>query len=118
MRTARLVIPGTLLALIAAACGGDSSAQPSSGAQLFENNCKMCHAGDGSGSQLAPTLHGKKQYWTREKLLKYFLDPPGYARKDPRLEAQGKRYGQPMPTYKMLPQQHLEALADHVLAMP
>jgi len=118
MRTSSLVLAGSLLTLLAAACGSESSGPPMSGAQLFENNCSMCHMRDGSGSNLAPTLHGKKQFWTRETLARYLVDPHGYVAKDPRLKAQGAKYSLPMPSYKMLARGDLEKLADHVLAMP
>lgn len=101
----------------AAGCGDSSGDAPLTGPQLFQKNCSQCHA-DGTGSSLAPTLHGKKSSWTRETLVTYLKDPPGYAAKDPRLKAQGTKYSLPMPTYKMLPQGELEKLADHVLAMP
>ena len=117
MRTRSLLLMITLLGL-ASACGSKSESAVSSGAELFVNQCSMCHAKDGSGSSLAPPLHGKKGNWTRETLLAYLVDPVGYAKKDPRLVQQGAKYSQPMPTYKMLPPAALEALADHVLAMP
>lgn len=112
------VIAGSILLALGSACSSDAPDYTGTGPELFQNQCAMCHMRDGTGSQIAPTLHGKKEFWTREKLLTYFLDPPGYAAKDPRLKAQGKKYSQPMPTYKMLPQTALESLADHVLAMP
>jgi len=117
MRTILVLIAVTLLGL-ASACGSEGDTATSSGSELFVNQCSMCHAKDGSGSSLAPTLHGKKGNWTRETLLAYLVDPVGYAKKDPRLVQQGAKYSQPMPTYKMLPPAALEALADHVLAMP
>ncbi len=117
MRTACLVLAGSLLLALGFACG-DAPTYPTSGTELFENQCAMCHMRDGTGSKIAPSLHGKKTLWTRETLIAYLRDPVGYAAKDPRLHEQGKKYSQPMPTYKMLPQSALETLADHVLAMP
>jgi len=118
MRTFLALLAVTLLGF-AAACGSADDMAKASGAELFEKQaCATCHAKDGSGSSLAPTLHGKKGHWTRETLLAYLVDPVGYAKKDPRLHAQGSKYSQAMPTYKMLPPWALESLADHVLAMP
>lgn len=118
MRTFTVLLAVTLLGF-AAACGSKDDLTMASGAELFERQaCATCHAKDGSGSSLAPTLHGKKQHWSRETLLAYLVDPVGYAKKDPRLHAQGSKYSQAMPTYKMLPPWALESLADHVLTMP
>jgi mono/diheme cytochrome c family protein len=101
-----------------ASCGGETQKSAATAPQLFQVNCSMCHAADGSGSNLAPTLHGKKGFWTREALVKYLIDPVGYTSKDPRLKAQAGKYTLPMTTMKQLPQADLEKLADHVLAMP
>lgn len=116
MRT--LVLGGSLSLALSFACSDGDAVPIGTGKELFDAQCAMCHMRDGSGGMLAPTLHGKKQHWTRDALLAYLLDPPGYAAKDARLHAQGAKYSQPMPTYKMLPREALEKLADHVLAMP
>jgi mono/diheme cytochrome c family protein len=100
-----------------ASCGGDAQKE-ATGPQLYQVNCSMCHGPDGSGSMLAPTLHGKKGHWVRATLVSYMKDPVGYAEKDPRLKAQAGKYSLPMTSMKMLPQADLERLADHVLAMP
>lgn len=117
MRTACLVLAGTCLLVLGLACS-DAPTYPTTGPELFENQCAMCHMRDGTGSKIAPSLHGKKVHWTRETLIAYLKDPAATIAKDPRLVAQGKKFSQPMPTYKMLPQSALETLADHVLAMP
>jgi mono/diheme cytochrome c family protein len=108
--------------LLAVACGSDdtgSALATKTGAELFQlQACATCHARDGAGTNLGPTLHGKKAGWTRENLVAYLKDPVGYAAKEPRLKAQGSKFSQAMPTYKMLPDAMLEKLADHVLAMP
>jgi hypothetical protein len=120
MRTPTAHASGLLL--LALACSGDDDQTPlttKTGAELLQlQACATSHAADGSGSSLGPTLHGKKGSWTRENLLAYLKDPVGYAAKDPRLKAQGSKFSQAMPTYKMLPDALLEKLADHVLAMP
>ncbi len=120
IRSLSVLVPAFALAglLLAPSCGGDAAGTPQSGAELFQNQCAMCHMRDGSGSILAPSLHGKKEHWTREKLLAYLVDPVGYAAKDPRMKTQGTKFSQAMPTYKMLTPEQLGALADHVLSMP
>ncbi len=105
--------------LVPLACGGASGGAGTAGAaELFAANCVVCHQSSGQGSALAPTLHGKAAHWTREKLVDYLIDPQAYAEKDERLRAQGGKYSLPMPKYKTLSRAELEALADHVLAMP
>jgi len=118
MRRPCIALVGTVLLALTSACGSGAPDYTGTGPELFQNQCAMCHMRDGTGSKIAPTLHGKKVHWTRESLVAYLLDPPGYAAKDPRLVVQGKQYSSPMPTYKMLPQTALESLADHVLTMP
>jgi mono/diheme cytochrome c family protein len=118
MRTlSKSAVVVALLLAATAACGGEPEPGTATGPQLFQSNCSQCHA-DGTGSALAPTLHGKKSGWTRETLVTYLQDPVGYAAKDPRLKAQGAKYSLPMPSYKTLARGDLEKLADHVLAMP
>ena len=106
-----------VLLACAASCGDSPKSAPTA-AQLFQANCAQCHAADGTGSNLAPPLHGKKGNWSRDTLVSYLKDPVGYAARDPRLKAQGGKYSLPMPSYKMLSPSDLETLADHVLAMP
>jgi mono/diheme cytochrome c family protein len=103
--------------LLLAACGDSDS--PLTGTQLYRVQCSMCHGTNGEGMKgFAPTLHGKKANWTREKLIAYLQDPAAFREKDPRLHAQGTAYSLPMPTYSMLKPDELGKLADHVLAMP
>ena len=93
-----VVAAGCLLVLSAAASCSSEPAEPADGSELFAQQCAMCHAQNGAGSALAPSLHGKKQHWTRATLVTYLKDPVGYAKKDPRLVKQGAQYSQPMPT--------------------
>lgn len=107
----------TLLAL--AACSPTPPPQgPPDGAALFrQQNCIQCHGEDGSGTNLGPTLHGKKQYWTREKIAAYLANPPATIHGDARLEEQAKKYMLPMIPFLLSLEQRL-ALADYVLSLP
>jgi cytochrome c553 len=117
--TAPLLAAGALLGLLAAAACGDDPAQPRTAKELWTlQGCITCHGKDGQGTPMAPSLHGTQPNWTREKLVEYFKNPTQYIQRDARLKEQKKRYSQTMPVYGMLPQAELEALADHVLAMP
>jgi cytochrome c2 len=111
----------TLLAalLLLAACS-KSAANPGpvDGATLFrEQNCNQCHGADGAGTNLGPTLHGKRQFWTREKIAVYLADPQKVIRGDARLEEQARKFMLPMIPFPLAEQQRL-ALADYVLALP
>jgi hypothetical protein len=110
-----LVLAGLLLG----ACSKSPAPQaPPDGAALFrEQNCIQCHGEDASGTNLGPTLHGKKVYWTREKLAAYLADPPSVIERDERLKTQKQNYLLPMLKFPISLEQRL-ALADHVLALP
>jgi len=112
-----------LAACAALLLGACSESQPSSGppdgAALFrEQNCIQCHAADGSGTNLGPTLHGKRQFWTREKIAIYLADPQAVIKGDARLEAQAGKFMLPMVKFVGLSLEQRLALADHVLGMP
>lgn len=104
-------------ALTSFGCGDDSHT-PRTGAELWVlQGCITCHGKDGQGTPIAPSLRGVQAHWTRESLLEYLRNPPAYIQKDARLKEQKKGYSQNMPVYGMLPQAHLDALADHVLGL-
>jgi mono/diheme cytochrome c family protein len=107
-----------VVATLASACGG--GAEPSdAGAAVFKaQGCALCHGQDGSGTSFGPTLRGKKSFWTRATLVAYLLNPQAYAEKDARLSAQARKYTLPMTRFDKLTQADIEAVADHVLAMP
>ena len=109
-----------LAALLLAACSGEAQdSTPPDGAALFKaQNCIMCHAPDGSGTNLGPTLHGKKGFWTREKLATYIAKPAATIAGDERLRQQAAQYSLPMVDFPYLTQAQRLALADFVLALP
>lgn len=109
-----------LAGLLLGACSKPAPpAGPPDGAALFrEQNCVQCHGPDGSGTNLGPTLHGKQQYWTREKLAAYLLDPQAVIDADPRLQQQAGRYMLPMVKFVGLSLEQRLALADHVFGLP
>jgi len=106
--------------LLVAACSEDpqSSAPPDGAALYREQNCIQCHAADGSGTNLGPTLHGKKGFWTREKIAAYIAKPSATIERDERLLQQAAKYSLPMVDYPYLTLAQRLALADFVLAMP
>jgi len=92
---------------------------PRDGETVYRSEgCVQCHMLDGRGSNLAPTLHGKKQHWTRERLIAYVKDPATIAAQDPRLVEQGRPYRLPMPKLRLENPAEYENLADYVLAFP
>jgi len=112
----RLAFAGLLLGSCSGA-PGDSA--PADGPTLFKaQNCVQCHAQDGSGTNLGPTLRGKKTFWTREKLAAYIAKPAATIAGDARLEQQAAKYSLPMVDYPYLTLEQRLALADFVLALP
>lgn len=111
--------PIAILLFAAASCGGDAGAAGGRGAALFQSQaCVTCHGADGAGTAFGPTLQGKKAFWTRETLVEYLRNPQAYTEKDARLSAQARKYTLPMTRFDKLTQPELEAVADHVLALP
>lgn len=109
-----------LAALLLAACSGEAQdSAPPDGAALFKaQNCIMCHAPDGSGTNLGPTLHGKKGFWTKEKLAAYLAKPSATIAGDARLKEQAAKYSLPMVDYPYLTEKQRLALAEFVLEFP
>jgi mono/diheme cytochrome c family protein len=116
----RTSILAAAAALLLSACSKEPARPvPPDGAALFrEQNCIQCHGDDGSGTNLGPTLHGKKQFWTREKIAVYLADPQAVIQGDARLTAQKEKYMLPMVKFPYLTLEQRLALADHVLALP
>jgi cytochrome c2 len=114
-------IGALLLLLTFSACAEEAPAKKAaaSGKAVYDaQGCALCHAGDGSGTGLGPTLHGKASQWTREKLVAYLKAPVAYAEKDPRLAEQKKKYSLPMRAFDKVPEDELASVADFVLGMP
>jgi mono/diheme cytochrome c family protein len=121
-------LASVILALALAACGDGEKSAPApagketakSGSQLYASQgCALCHAQDGTGTSFGPTLHGKKSFWTREKLVQYLKNPAAYAESDPRLVEQKKKFSaMAMQRYDMLSDAELGAIADFVLGLP
>ena len=106
-----------LLPLLLASCGDGGGSNPGA-ASFASRGCTLCHGADGSGTTFGPTLQGKKQFWTREKLMEYLKNPVAYAEKDKRLSDQARRYTLPMQRFDMLTPEELGALADYILSFP
>jgi len=109
-----------LLACLAPSVGcGAKDTGAASGAAIYRTQaCATCHGDDGAGTPFGPSLQGKKGFWTRAALVAYLKNPIAYAEKDPRLAAQARKFTLPMQRFDQLSESDLEAVADHVLAMP
>ena len=101
--------------LLLAACRKEG---PSPGAKLYASlACATCHGETGAGGSLVLALAGKREHWTREKLVEYLKDPIGYAARDARLSAQARTYTLPMQRYDKAKPEELLAVADYVLSL-
>lgn len=113
------LIVASSAAVLAGACSSEPPPPRDGETVWLEAGCVNCHGRDGGGMKgFAPTLHGKKQFWTRETLIAYIKDPQGYAAKEPRLRDQGRGYSLPMPKLPLPHAIEYERLADYVLALP
>ena len=119
-RLVRTALAIVLLAC-ASACGGGPASAPAGrrGAEVYSaQGCGTCHAPDGAGTMLGPSLRGKSSHWTREKMVEYLRNPQAFAEKDPRLAEQARRYALPMTRFDKLTAEEIDAVAEHVLSLP
>jgi mono/diheme cytochrome c family protein len=106
------------LSVAAFACGGSESAvaQPAGERLYAEKGCTSCHGRAGEGTFMGPPLRNLSAHWQRDELAKFFLDPSGYAKGQPRLAEMMKAYRMPMTPIVASEADRL-VLADHVLGM-
>lgn len=106
------------LFVAALACdGSDSAGARPAGERLYaEKGCVSCHGRAGEGSFLGPALRNLSTHWQREELAKFFLDPSGYAKGQPRLAELMKAYRMPMTPIVASEADRL-VLADYVLGL-
>lgn len=79
------------------------SAPPDGKTVFIESGCARCHEINGTGGSQAPRLQGLQSKWTPESLEKFLIDPPAYAKDNPRLQAYEKKYPTPMPRLEIAP---------------
>jgi mono/diheme cytochrome c family protein len=88
------------LCLLLAGCGGGGD--PDAGRKVFhESMCARCHGERREGTEFAPALKGLGDRWSEEDLTVYFLDPPKWVARDPRLKGLSSRYSMVMPRFTM-----------------
>lgn len=114
--TARFSALGLFVAALA--CGGSdpAPAQPAGERIYAEKGCATCHGRAGEGTFMGPALRNIGAHWQRDELAKFFLDPSGYAKGQPRLAEMMKAYRMPM-TPILASEADRLVLADHVLGM-
>ena len=79
------------------------SAPPDGKTVFIESGCTRCHEINGSGGSQGPRLEGLQRKWTSESLEEFLIDPPEYAKDNPRLQAYLKKYPTPMPKLEIAP---------------
>jgi len=84
--------------------------------QLIKNfGCINCHGNDLSGTTMAPSLKGVKQYWGKESLLSYLRNPNEYMSTERFKDYKEKYPGQIMPSYGNKNIKDLGKIVDYLL---
>jgi len=83
-----------------------SACTESRGAQLFKSeNCIACHAIGGKGGGVGPNLSTVGRRRSRDYIVKQIKDPKSH------------NANSVMPSYKHLPEQKIQALADYLAGL-
>jgi len=108
-----------VLPLLIAGCGPGEPQGPLDGASLYKKlNCATCHKDDGRGGALGPSLRNKGEYWTRETLADYLVEPTRFIAEDARLKSLEAQFNVQMPGVpSSLEREQLLMLADHILGL-
>ncbi|HKI79591.1 MAG TPA: c-type cytochrome [Ignavibacteriaceae bacterium] len=77
--------------------------------------CTTCHGTDLAGTDKGPALHNLKEYWTKDDLVKYLMQPISFI-DEPRLVKYQEKYeGYIMPAYDTVNVEKLGMIADYLL---
>lgn len=106
-----------LAPLVLASCLGRKPVPPgATGEEIYAlQNCRLCHAEDGSGTKRGPALGDLRANWTVERLVEYLFDPQPVVDADERLRALDEQFSLPMPRYHNLTEEQRRELGHFLL---
>ncbi len=77
--------------------------------------CKNCHGAELAGTNMAPSLQGIKQYWSKDQLINYLRNPSSYMSGDRFKEYEKKYPNMVMPSFNNINVQELGKIAEYLL---
>ena len=77
--------------------------------------CKNCHGAELAGTNVAPTLKGLSQYWSKDQLINYLRNPSSYMDSDRFKEYKSKYPNMVMPSFSNIDVQELGQIAEYLL---
>jgi mono/diheme cytochrome c family protein len=77
--------------------------------------CKNCHGSDLAGTNVAPSLKGLKQFWSKDQLTNYLRNPSSYMDSDRFKTYQQKYPNMVMPSFSNINVQELGKVAEYLL---
>lgn len=87
-----------------------------SGAELFADfGCVNCHGKDLTGTNLAPSLMGVSEHWSRDKLISYLRNPSSFMDQKRFKEFRKKYPSQIMPGFGEKDVKDLGKIVDYLL---
>jgi len=77
--------------------------------------CKNCHGSELAGTNVAPSLQGVKQYWSKDQLINYLRNPSSYMSSDRFKEYEKKYPNMVMPSFNNIDVRELGKVAEYLL---
>jgi cytochrome c553 len=77
--------------------------------------CKNCHGSELAGTNVAPTLHGLSQFWSKDQLTNYLRNPSSFMSSDRFKEYQKQYPNMVMPSFNNIDVQELGKIAGYLL---
>jgi cytochrome c553 len=77
--------------------------------------CTGCHGDNLDGTNMAPTLHNLKKYWTRDQLINYLRNPDSYMSSERFKNYKAKYPEVMMPSFSNIDVKKLGEIADYLL---
>jgi len=85
-------------------------------AELIDRlGCRNCHGPNLTGTNMAPSLQGLKQYWSKDQLTNYLRNPSSFMSSDRFREYEKKYPNMPMPSFNNIDVKELGKIAGYLL---